>query len=55
MSAVQPLDDTRLVCRKCGGLLVECDEIVIGSNGAPSDEGTGRTVWACEDCGEVTP
>ena len=40
-------------CVHCGGQLIEADEITTGWNGALSDEGTGRTVWMCEDCGEV--
>jgi RNase P subunit RPR2 len=41
------------VCPKCGGLLIEADEIATGWNGALSDVGTGRVVLMCEDCGEV--
>lgn len=40
-------------CPRCGGLIVYADEIAAGSNGALSDEGTGRTLRVCEECGYV--
>lgn len=40
-------------CPVCGGALIEADEIVTGTNGAPSDVGTGRVVLMCERCGLV--
>lgn len=38
-------------CPRCGGAWRETDEIATGWNGAASDQGTGRTIWLCEECG----
>ena len=48
-------DPTRIyeagdTCPDCGGTLYEVDEIATGSNGALSDQGTGRTILACDQC-----
>jgi hypothetical protein len=40
-------------CTKCGGEVIEADEIATGWNGALSDVGTGRTILMCMECGEV--
>ena len=42
------------VCKRCGGELVWADEIATGNNGALSDEGTGRMIRVCEECGLPT-
>jgi len=38
-------------CSQCGGELIWADEIETGWNGAYSDQGTGRIIRICEDCG----
>jgi hypothetical protein len=41
-------------CSECGGELVWADEIESGNNGALSDQGTGRMIRVCEECGKAS-